>query len=317
MKKLIDLHCDTLSRLTEVQEDVNLQKNTFCVDVEKLKKAGSAVQFFACFIYVKDREWDGGFENALRMIERMRREEVQCQDLLTVQSWKEIKEQEKNGKISAFLTLEEGGVLNGSLSRLETLYEKGIRLITLTWNYENCLGWPNSRDPEVMQKGLKEFGKKTVEHMNDLGMIVDVSHLSDGGFWDCIRLSKKPVVASHSNARTLCQNPRNLTDEMIRALGETGGVAGLNFYPAFLREAAEADITDIARHALHMIRTGGEESVAIGTDFDGFDMPVVPWIRNIAEVDLVWESMKKYGITERQLDKIWYENAARVLESIL
>ena len=125
------------------------------------------------------------------------------------------------------------------------MYEKGTRLMTLTWNYENCLGYPNSRDASVMGRGLKKFGLETIEQMNGLGMLVDVSHLSDGGFWDCIRHSSAPVVASHSNVRALCDCPRNLTDEMLKALGEKGGAAGLNFYPAFLRKE-EASVT--ARH---------------------------------------------------------------------
>ena len=121
--------------------------------------------------------------------------------------------------------MEEGGVLNEKQERLEELYRLGIRLITLTWNYENCLGYPNSRDGEVMNRGLKAFGLEIVERMNALGMLVDVSHLSDGGFWDCIRVSRAPIIASHSNARALCGVPRNLTDDMLRALAEKGGAA--------------------------------------------------------------------------------------------
>src|SRR5699024_7042079 len=111
-----------------------------------------------------------------------------------------------------------------SLRRLHEFYDAGVRLITLTWNYENAAGYPNSRDSSVMRKGLKPFGKVLIEEMNDLGMIIDVSHLSDGGFWDVARRSKKPFIASHSNARAVTSHPRNLTDEMIRAIAEKGGV---------------------------------------------------------------------------------------------
>ena len=115
----------------------------------------------------------------------------------------DLEENRKKGKLSAFLTLEEGGVIHGDLDRVKGLYDMGIRLITLTWNYENCIGYPNSRDLKDMGKGLKPFGFSVIDEMNRLGMIVDVSHLSEGGFWDVVSHSKTPPVASHSNARAL------------------------------------------------------------------------------------------------------------------
>ena len=170
-----------------------------------------------------------------------------------------------------------------------------------------------------MSQGLKKFGLETVEHMNTLGLMVDVSHLSDGGFWDCIRHSKAPVVASHSNARALCGRPRNLTDEMLKALSEKGGVAGLNFYPAFLQEEEErVTVQDIARHAAYMMKVAGEDVPAIGTDFDGFQCKGVSgYILGPGEMEQVWEAMKKQGITERQIEKIWSGNALRVMKEIL
>lgn len=212
--------------------------------------------------------------------------------------------------------MEEGGVLNGNRNRLEELYQRGVRLITLTWNYENCIGYPNSRNAQEMQKGLKSFGKQVVEEMNERGMLVDVSHLSDGGFWDCIRLSKKPIIASHSNARALCAHPRNLSDEMLCALGECGGVVGLNFYPQFLQSDRSAEVLDIAKHGMHILQKAGEDSVALGTEFDGFEAGK-NWIRGIEEIECVWDALKKAGMTERQLDKLSYQNVKRVLGEVL
>ena len=167
-----------------------------------------------------------------------------------------------------------------------------------------------------MQKGLKSFGKQMVEEMNERGMLVDVSHLSDGGFWDCIRLSKKPIIASHSNARALCAHPRNLSDEMLCALGECGGVVGLNFYPQFLQSDRSAEVLDIAKHGMHILQKAGEDSVALGTDFDGFEAGQ-NWLRGIEEIECVWDALKKAGMTERQLDKLSYQNVKRVLEEVL
>lgn len=332
-RRLVDMHCDTISELQRVGTAENLFENHLCMDMKGMKLAGTMAQFFACFVdgkefvdeksvgiskrQINSKAWDCAYIAVLDMIKRIRQEE--SDGLRLAKSYKEIQENHRKNLISAIATVEEGGVLNGQTERLAELYDKGIRLVTLAWNYENCLGYPNSRDDSVMIRGLKKFGLETVEQMNGLGMMVDVSHLSDGGFWDCIQHSKAPIVASHSNARSLCGHPRNLTDEMLRALSEKGGVAGLNFYPAFLQEKEEqVTVQDIARHAAYMIEVAGEDVPAIGTDFDGFECKGVSgYISGPGEMELVWEAMKRQGITERQMDKIWSGNALRVMKEVL
>ena len=167
-----------------------------------------------------------------------------------------------------------------------------------------------------MQKGLKPFGIAVVERMNELGMMIDVSHLSDGGFWDVLKYSKKPVVASHSNARALCNHPRNLTDDMIRALAEKGGVAGVNFYPAFVHESHKITAENLADHVEYMYRKGGEDFVAMGTDFDGFD-DGESTIIHIGQMEEVFDAIKKKGFSASQMDKIWSGNALRVIKETL
>ena len=130
-----------------------------------------------------------------------------------------------------------------------------------------------------------------------------------------VRYSTKPFVASHSNARALCNHPRNLTDEMIKALAEKGGVAGVNFYPYFLQESGKATVEDIAEHLWHMFQVGGEDVVAIGTDFDGFDEGELD-ITHMGEMDLVFDTIKKRGFSERQMEKIWNGNILRVLREM-
>lgn len=331
----IDMHCDTLSMLLD-EKNAGLDRNSLCVDIERLKESGAAAQFFACYVNeaqfsgYKD-PWDRAYEMVLAMISYARRSEnagfgiaCSCGDILRM---------ERENRIAGILTVEEGGVLNGCHERLAALYDCGIRLVTLTWNHENCIGSPNSRERNVMEKGLTPFGIETVERMNELGMVVDVSHLSDGGFWDCIRHSRKPVAASHSNARTLCPHPRNLTDEMLHALGENGGAAGVNFYGAFLRQtggegsrkdgkevlpAGRADIKDIVRHIRYMTDRAGEEAVALGTDFDGFDRDALPaGIEGVQDMDLLWDEMKRAGFTERQIEKTAYGNVMRILHECI
>lgn len=331
--KWIDLHCDTLSMLMEEDRvgikdrGSELHKNDLCVDIGRLKDAGAAAQFFACYVNAADFShdtavrrtgefWDQAYRKALSMTAWAA--DAQDKQFGIARSVEDILNMEQDSRVAGVLTVEEGGVLNGRPERLDELYDSGVRLITLTWNYENCIGSPNSRDSRLMQRGLTPFGIQTVERMNTLGMIVDVSHLSDGGFWDCIRYSSKPIIASHSNARSLCLHPRNLSDEMLHAIGDKGGAAGVNFYGAFLRPDGRADMMDIVRHIRYMMDRAGEDAVALGTDFDGFDRDSLPkGIKGVQDMGVLWDAMKNAGISERQIEKAAYGNVMRVLRECI
>lgn len=317
---LIDLHCDTLWRLMDLEGEGDLLDNDGSVSIRKLESEGAMAQFFACFVYrdamdgnTPEEQYEAGYWHVLDMIDYMASQTERCSGRLEMaKEPADIETIHKKGKIAAVLTVEEGGVLNGRLARLEELYERGVRLMTLLWNYENCIGAPNSRDRLLMEKGLTPFGIQVVEKMNGLGMIVDISHASDGVFWDVLRHSRKPVAATHSNCRALADHPRNLTDEMLKALGENGGVAGLNFYGPFLGTPAVSRLEEMTAHILHMIKVGGMDLPAIGTDFDGFDGMQKMDIPDIGRMGRLREALKKKGLTEGQLDKIWYKNALRL-----
>lgn len=318
---LIDMHCDTLMRLLEEKKGQNLENTDCSISIPGMKKAGTLAQFFACFTCLEDfmetDGYEGCYRQALEMISLMEDQFALFSDTLAPAcSFGEIMENASKGKISAVLTVEEGGILNGKTERLDILYEKGIRLMTLMWNYENCLGYPNSRDAEIMKKGLKPFGIEAVERMGELKMLVDVSHASDGSFYDIIRYAKGPVVASHSNCRALCAHPRNLSDGMIRALADKGGIAGLNFYGAFLGSEKESKLEEMTTHILHMIRVGGKEFPAVGTDFDGIEGMVHMDIPRAEGMEKLWEALRKKGLSEEQLELIWCGNALRVLKEL-
>lgn len=329
--KLIDLHCDTLWKLMDMDKDGDLMENHCNVSIPFMKAAGTKAQFFACFTNLKDFENAGGYEGCYGRVQEMiaylnRQTKRYPEQIGLAGSFEQMQENVRSGRISAFLTVEEGGILCGEMERLEELYEKGIRLMTLLWNYENCLGHPNSRDGVLMSMGLTPFGIEVVRRMDELGMIVDVSHASDGTFWDILKYSGKPVVASHSNCRVLCNHPRNLTDEMMKSLAETGGVAGVNFYGAFLgtgraKDAgtAQADsrVDAMAAHLLHMIRVGGSEFPAIGTDFDGFGGDGILEIPDVSRMERLWEALRRAKVPEGQLEKIWGGNAERMMREVL
>ena len=320
---LIDLHCDMIWKLLmdkDKGESVDIWENKGAVSLPKLKEADSMAQVFAVFVYMgkfqgKDR-WSKGYEDALRMLDALDAEVENTKgEIQWAKNGEEIERIFCDGKIAGLKSLEEGGVLEEKLNRLSRLYDKGVRLVTLTWNEENCIGYPNSRDRSVMEQGLKKFGVEVIAFMNEKGMLIDVSHLSDQGFWDVIRLSKAPVLASHSNARSLFEHPRNLTDEMLAALGNCGGVAGLNLYPYFIDKKGVSTMEKLAAHLRYMINRAGEDAVAIGTDFDGFDEGTLE-IQHIGEMPRFYEYLKQHGFTEQVLEKIWYKNALRLIQEV-
>lgn len=318
----IDMHCDTLTALMDGRSDGDLMNNRLSVDLARLKNNGGAIEFFACFVCLgrfKDHDPDEAWDYVIRTLdyyeENRKKYPNDCHKVEKYEDVDRIPSGSSMSPVGTLLTVEEGGVLNGSMERLHGLFDRGVRLITLTWNYDNCLGHPNHQDSEKNSLGLTPFGFEAVEEMERLGMIVDVSHLSDGGFYDVAKGARKPFVASHSNARALCPHPRNLTDDMIRALAQKGGVAGLNFCPSFIDEKAGSTVEGMVAHLSHMIRVGGEDVAAIGTDFDGIDGELE--ISHTGEMSKLHQALERAGFPSRVIDKIWYGNVRRVLGEVL
>ena len=246
----------------------------------------------------------------------------ECSDYVApARNYAELSGNRAAGKLSAFLTIENGFLVRGKFENIKKVYDMGVRLITLTWNDPNCFGFCHSANPEEMKRGLTDFGKEGVEYMQELGMLVDVSHLSDGGFWDVAELSKragKPFVASHSNCRALCPATRNLTNEMIHALADCGGVAGLNFEPSFLNADCADKLSRVTRmcdHVIHLIDKGGIECVGIGTDFDGIRGEFE--IADCTDMDLLFAALHLRGLSDDAIEKIAYGNVARVVKEAL
>lgn len=310
--KIIDLHCDTVLQLTE-DDTASLYENKYSVDLLKLRQGNSLAQFFALFVDLN--EPGDPLAVALKMADRFYGELAKNQELIAFAgSYQELEHNLSQGKISAFLTVEEGGVMKGEMKNIHLLYKRGVRLITLTWNYPNELGYPNHHW-QYQQEGLTAFGKEVIGEMNRLGMLIDVSHLSDQGFYDVASLSAKPFVASHSNAREVWRHSRNLTDEMIRLLAEKGGVIGLNFERSFLGDKAVGSIEDMLRHLQHIVNTGGVECAAIGTDFDGIEPQLE--ISHIGQIGKLVDAMEQAGFSSSAIDKICSQNALRVIKDVL
>ena len=307
----IDLHCDTALRL--YHEDLKLNKSICKVDIEKLKKAKALAQVFATFIELDCV--DNPYSEFKRIYNNLVREiEANSKDIVIVRNLDELDKASNSGKIGAFLSIEEGEVLEGKIERVKEMYDLGIRFITLTWNFPNSIGYPNSGF-EHKNNGLTEIGKEIVLEMERFGIIPDCSHLSDAGFYDLIDICKKPFVATHSNARGVTNHSRNLTDDMIVSLANKGGVMGLNFCSPFLGDKKIPTIEDMIRHIKYTKNIGGIDVLALGTDFDGIENEVE--IENIGEIDKLSYALGKNGFSDDEIDKIFFGNVKRVMKECL
>lgn len=322
----IDMHCDTLLR-TMMKGSNSIFDGEGMQSISQMKEAGQMAQFFAVFFPPRDmkpKNEDGkrSFElppdeEFYELMKNNLFEQVKAhKDVIAMaRTGLEIEENAKKGLMSAVLSIEDGRMVQGSMERLKKLREDGVCAISLTWNFANCFGFPNSKDSAIMEKGLTEFGKEAIGVMNDIGILVDVSHLSDGGFWDVVKLTRKPFVATHSNCRSLSPHTRNLTDDMIRALAQKGGVSGLNFGPEFL----SPDITNshttielLASHVCHMVKVGGEDLPAFGTDFDGIGGTFE--IGHPTQMEGLYDALLKKGMTATQIEKFASKNVLRVMK---
>lgn len=218
--------------------------------------------------------------------------------------------------------IEGGEAIGRTLDGVQKLYDNGVRLITLTWNTpyaisDTCVCTKAKLNGEDdYTAGLTHFGRSVVREMNRLGMMVDVSHLSDKGFYDVAEISEKPFIASHSNARALCAHPRNLTDAMFRVLISKGGVTGINFCPAFLKDGGDAALNDILLHIEHFMSLGGEKSVGIGSDFDGIDS-LPKGITGTRDLYKIADALLVLNYSEALVRDIMYGNMERVFKEVL
>ena len=308
---MIDLHCDTIMQLLDHPDSGDLYRNTWKIDIEKLQKAHSKVQDFALFINLGDTNDPYGRYEEMRNL-CTTQIHLYGEHIQHVLSYQDVESVYKSGKIGALMSIEEGGVLGGDLDKLKQAYQDGVRLITLTWNYPNGLGEPHCGE---QHKKLTPKGIEFVEAMQDLGIIVDCSHLNDAGTEQLGDILDVPFVASHSNAREVTAHTRNLPDNLIKLIANKGGVIGLNFAQSFLVTSPVSRIEDIVKHGLYLINKGGEDVVALGTDFDGIKPDTE--IKDASEMFRLYDAFKEAGLSVEQCEKLFWKNADRLLKEIL
>ena len=260
----IDAHCDTSVRLL-VEKSLRMLPHSH-IDYSRLAKA-LEIQF--CAIFFDARKSARLLPDTLLVLQKLKADIENNNDLIKPLLWRhELDGISREGISRALFAVEGGELLSGEITVLESLFTAGIRSFGLTWNYENELGGGANSDT-----GLTGFGAEVIAELNRLGIIVDGAHLSTQAFGDMLAVCKKPPVVSHTCCRALFEHRRNLDDKQLKALGESGGVAGITFVRSFLDSELAADIGDIVRHLDHAIKKAGIEHVGIGSDFDGTDLP--------------------------------------------
>ncbi len=292
--QFFDLHCDTLYRA--VTENISLDNPNLQVTVEIGIRFNKWCQCMAIWLpdNISDKAAEQLFNNAYKKL----RAESEKHSVCFFES------KDKQSDHSFIFTVENGRILQGDLSMIDYLSSCSVRMLTLTWNAENCIGG-GADHPHT---GLSDFGKACVKKLEENNIIIDISHASDKTVSDVFSIASKPVVASHSNSRTICNHRRNLPDEFFCEIAKRGGIVGLNFHRDFLSASPQSASTkDILLHTEHFLSLGGEDSISIGSDFDGSDIPKD--FNNLQKVPDLYESFLKIGYNEQLVQKIMYTNA--------
>lgn len=303
--KLFDLHCDTLYRA--FFENGGLFNNDFHISFDKTDDIEPYIQCMAVWVPDEFRN-----KNAIQLFENCRKklnDELKDTNIKIIYSQDDIIEIESKKGKGVVLTVEGGAVLGGKLENVDYLAKCGVKIMTLTWNGNCELGDGIGVEGA---KGLTNFGKSVVAKMEQNSIVVDVSHSSVPMFYDVSELSTRPFCATHSNSKQICPHRRNLTDEQFSIIRDKGGIVGLNLSRGFLREDEDkACMLDVLRHAEHFLSLGGEKTLAIGTDFDGTDIPID--MTGIESMNKLYELFLKHNYNEKLLEDIFFNNARNFL----
>ncbi len=329
---VVDTHNDVTSPITDESFDMGERDTSGKIqtDIPRMKEGGLGVEFYAIYVAAKYAKEGGATRRALDMIdgvyEQARRHPESLQMAFTVADIRRI---HRSRKLAALMGIEGGHAIEDSLSALRQFYKLGVRYMTLT--HTNTNNWADSaggigNPPEKRHGGLSDFGREVVAEMNRLGMMVDISHVGDETFWDVIEVTKSPVIASHSSCRALTNVPRNLTDDMLKAVAKNGGVVMVNFYNGFIntdyakpgepmptKTAQTATLDMLMAHFDHAIKVAGIDHVGIGSDFDGVDGMLPAGMEDVSKLPTITYELLKRGYSDADVKKVLGENLLRVM----
>jgi len=309
---IVDGHCDSILDVYNGKKSLALQNNIGHLDFFRLQNNVN-LQFMAIFVESHHKPYNTLY-NVLELIDLLNEEISKVNFVQKVLTQKDL-ESFSPASVKILLTIEGGDCLGGSIRILRNLFNLGIRCLTLTWNNRNELGDGCGEEPHG--SGLSQFGKNVVKEMNNLGMLVDVSHLAEKGFWDVLDTTGKPIIASHSCCKSICNHPRNLSDLQLKALAQNDGLIGINFYPPFLKDKPqEVTIDDIVKHIVYASEVMGPEHVGLGSDFDGIDQ-VPQGLEDVSKLPFLIEKLERVGFSSKEIANIMGYNYLRVLKKVL
>ncbi len=312
---VFDLHCDTAYALLgkDITEMGNLRENTYHFDLNRASGYPGFVQCFACFTTPEMAQWHHKTPTVMFELElaTILREIEKNQDMIAIAyTAGDIEKHEKKGKMSAILSIEGPAGFGYDPELLEDLYKIGFRITTLGWNESNPL-----TGSHITKEGLSDLGREYVKEAGRLGMCIDVSHISDQGFWDVMEIAQTPVIASHSNSRTVWDHSRNLTDDMFRAICEKDGVVGINLYSGFLGQ--DPDLDTVYRHMAHFLELDPSgRHIALGGDLDGCDS-LPRGFQGVQDYRTLAQYLLDRGISEDTVSHIFWNNALGVFTHAL
>lgn len=321
---VVDAHCDVLQFLfpgrrdvtrfdSRIKDGLGRRSEEGHVDIPRMIEGGVDCQVFAVFTAFKPYP-SRPLSAALQMIDIFHSEcEKNSDKIVPVVNHDEILKAHQGGKIAAMLSIEGAEVIEANLGVLRMLYRMGVRMMSLTWNWRNELA--DGVGEKQSKGGLSDLGVKVAKEMEKLGMVIDVSHLSDSSFWDLIEVARTPIMASHSNCRAICPVPRNLTDDQIKAIAETDGVVGMNFASSFVHRE-KATLERLVDHIDHVVQLVGVEHVGLGSDFDGITF-TPEGLEDVTKIPNITKTLVSRGYPDEDIKKILGENHLRVFKKVL
>lgn len=309
---VFDAHCDTAWRMCRQDNtEDHLARSTGQVDLARASSFAPYGQFFALYSNPA-RPGPAMWSRYLAMVSRMYKElDANREQVVLCRTAQQAETAARQGRAAAFLSVEGAELLDCAVDKLDIAFEHGVRAVNLTWNHANALCGSHCDRPE---QGLTARGVEFVRHMKRLGMLVDVSHLSDPGVWDVLEVVGGPIMASHSNARSVFFHTRNLTDEQITAIIKGRGVIGLNLYAGFVGPGP-CKMDALRAHLDHILDLGGEDCLALGGDWDGA-WPMVEGFEDISNWRLLYEELLVHNCPEALIQKIFYNNMMRIVKEV-
>jgi membrane dipeptidase len=311
---IVDGHCDSLIHFVNGERTLVDPAEEGQWDIQRARCAGVSLQFMAAFIETKYKPsmatWRGLqlIEGALRFIAD------HPNRVFLVQEKLDLEQIPNPDRLGILLSVEGGEILGETIFMLDIIFKLGVRALGLTWNQRNALA--DGIGEADTQSRLTRFGQEVVLRMNKLGMLIDVSHLNEAGFWHVLELSEDPIVASHSCAKALCAHPRNLTNQQLCALAKHNGLVGVNFYPRFLSETGKTTRADVVRHICHIAEVAGVETVGFGSDFDGIS-ETPEGLEQVGDYVHLLDDLAKVGFSTQEIEQITGLNFMRILSAVL